>query len=384
MSTGIGVGASMVFAGVKASPSFEYSASAFCADAYPDPVPTINGTPGGTFSAAPVAPSTGTLVIDSSTGRVTLASSDPGNYLVTYTVGGVSESDPFEVLAVQTTGFSYSSNSFSDSGTASPTITGSAGGVFTATTGLSIDANTGVIDLGASTVGGPYTVTYTNTGACQGTPSTFDITITATVRIIANNFAMEFDGQSYVSAGNPTQLQMTGDISVSAWFKTSNSGSQMHIVGRGANYSTANSSWALFRRTNNGIAVQLRAGGAYVYALSPATTFNDGNWHHAAFTREVSSGNLKLYINGSLVVTTTGVTAVLNNETKDTLIGADTDPSEYFTGDIDEVAIWNKALALEDVQTIYNATSNNPGKCANLFTGGLKNGLQYWNRMGDN
>ena len=174
MSTGIGVGVSSVFGGVKASPSFEYSASAFCADSYPDPVPTINGTPGGTFSAAPVAPSTGTLVIDSSTGRVTLASSDPGNYLVTYTIGGVSESDPFEVLAVQTTGFSYSSNSFSDSGTASPTITGSAGGVFTATTGLSIDANTGVIDLGASTVGGPYTVTYTNTGACQGTPSTFD------------------------------------------------------------------------------------------------------------------------------------------------------------------------------------------------------------------
>ena len=55
-----------------------------------------------------------------------------------------------------------------------------------------------------------------------------------------------------------------------------------------------------------------------------------------------------------------------------------------YQGDIDEVAIWNKALALEDIQTIYNATNNNPGKCANLFTGGLKNGLQYWNRMGDN
>ncbi len=204
------------------------------------------------------------------------------------------------------------------------------------------------------------------------------------LELIDNNFAMEFDGQSYVSAGNPTQLQMTGDISVSAWFKTNNSGDALTIVGRGGHYSASTSSWALFRRTNNGIAVQLRAGGAYVYALSPATTFNDGIWHHAAFTREASSGNLKLYINGSLVVTTPGVTAILNNETQNTYIGADTVPNEHFIGDIDEVAIWNKALALEDVQTIYNATSNNPGKCANLFTGGLKDGLQYWNRMGDN
>ena len=204
------------------------------------------------------------------------------------------------------------------------------------------------------------------------------------LELIDNNFAMEFNGtDEYVSAGNPTQLQMTGDISVSAWFKTSNSGDALTIVGRGGHYSTTTSSWALFRRTNNGIAVQLRAGGAYVYALSPATTFNDGNWHHAVFTREVSSGNLKLYINGSLVVTTTGVTAVLNNETKDTFIGADTTPGYYFNGDIDEVAIWNKALALEDVQTIYNATNNNPGKCANLFTGGLGSGLIFWNRMGD-
>ena len=205
------------------------------------------------------------------------------------------------------------------------------------------------------------------------------------LELIDNNFAMEFDGtDEYVSAGNPTELQMTGDISVSAWFKTSNSGSQMHIAGRGANYSTSLSSWALFRRTNNGLAVQLRSGGAYQYALSPATTYNDGNWHNAVFTREVSSGYLKLYIDGSLVRTTGSVTSVLNNETQDTYIGADTTPAEYFNGDIDEVAIWNKALTLEDVQTIYNATNDNPGKCANLFTGGLKNGLQYWNRMGDN
>lgn len=204
------------------------------------------------------------------------------------------------------------------------------------------------------------------------------------LELISNDYAMEFNGtDEYVSAGNPSELQLTGDISVSSWFKTSNSGTQMVIAGRGHIYSSSLSSWCLFRRTNNGIAVQLRSGGAYQYALSPATTYNDGNWHNAVFTREVSSGDLKLYINGSLVVTTPSVTSALDNETQNTYIGADTQPAEYFDGDIDEVAIWNKALELADVQTIYNSTNNNPGKCANLFTGGLGSGLVYWNRMGD-
>ena len=42
-----------------------------------------------------------------------------------------------------------------------------------------------------------------------------------------------------------------------------------------------------------------------------------------------------------------------------------------------------EALELADVQTIYNSTNDNPGKCANLFTGGLGSGLVFWNRMGD-
>ena len=204
------------------------------------------------------------------------------------------------------------------------------------------------------------------------------------LELISNDYAMEFNGtDEYVSAGNPSELQLTGDISVSSWFKTSNSGTQMVIAGRGHIYSSSLSSWCLFRRTNNGLAVQLRSGSAYQYALSPATTYNDGNWHNAVFTRKVSSGDLKLYIDGSLVVTTPSVTSALDNETQNTYIGADTQPAEYFNGDIDEVAIWNKALELADVQTIYNSTNDNPGKCANLFTGGLGSGLIYWNRMGD-
>ena len=81
-------------------------------------------------------------------------------------------------------------------------------------------------------------------------------------------------------------------------------------------------------------------------------------------------------------VTTTGVTGVMQNETKETWIGGATD-GYYFDGSIDELAIFNKALSLSEVELIYNATNDNPGKTGDLFTGGLDSSLVYWNRMGD-
>ena len=55
-----------------------------------------------------------------------------------------------------------------------PTITGLAGGTFSSTAGLSINAGTGVIDLSVSTPG-TYTVTYTTAGSC---PNSSGVSVT--------------------------------------------------------------------------------------------------------------------------------------------------------------------------------------------------------------
>jgi hypothetical protein len=56
-------------------------------------------------------------------------------------------------------------------------VTGTAGGTFSSTTGLSLNASTGAINLSASTPGA-YTVTYTVAGAC-GSSATASVTITS-------------------------------------------------------------------------------------------------------------------------------------------------------------------------------------------------------------
>ncbi len=98
--------------------------------------------------------------------------------------------------------FSYSANTYCANGTdPTPTITGTAGGAFTSTAGLSINASTGEIDLDASTVG-TYSITYTTTGVCPDNQSV-NITINA-----ADNAAFSYSASSY----EPTDADPTPTI----------------------------------------------------------------------------------------------------------------------------------------------------------------------------
>ena len=90
------------------------------------------------------------------------------------------------------------------------------------------------------------------------------------------------------------------------------------------------------------------------------TLVEDGNWHHVACTYD--GAIVKVYVNGNLegsVAYTDGIGAT--NEPL--LIGRDpyTAPARDFTGLIDEVEIFNRALTQSELQNIVNAKS--AGKC---------------------
>ncbi len=154
--------------------TFSYASASYCVGE-PDPTPTITGVAGGTFS------STAGLSINASSGVIDLSASTPGSYTITYTTSGsCSNSSTFAmtITTLEDASFSYSAASYCVANTdPTPTVTGVAGGTFSSTAGLSIDASTGTIDLSASTPG-TYTVTYTTSGACSNS-STQSVTITS-------------------------------------------------------------------------------------------------------------------------------------------------------------------------------------------------------------
>ena len=98
--------------------------------------------------------------------------------------------------------FIYSASSFcSADSDPTPTISGTSGGVFSSTSGLVINASTGVIDLSGSTPG-TYTVSYlTSISSCSAT-GTFDVTIIGSAAVDAGSDQTACAGSSVTLSGS--------------------------------------------------------------------------------------------------------------------------------------------------------------------------------------
>jgi Concanavalin A-like lectin/glucanases superfamily/Lamin Tail Domain/Secretion system C-terminal sorting domain len=180
--------------------SFNYSAASYCVNAS-DPTPTITGLTGGTFS------STAGLSINASTGAIDVSASTPNTYTVTYTTAGTcpnSSNVSVTINALDNAGFNYGAASYCvNASDPTPTITGLAGGSFSSTAGLSINASTGNIDVSASTPG-TYTVTYTTAGSCPNS-SAVSVTINA-----LDDASFSYGASSYTTIGSDPTPTITG------------------------------------------------------------------------------------------------------------------------------------------------------------------------------
>lgn len=97
-------------------------------------------------------------------------------------------------------------------------------------------------------------------------------------------------------------------------------------------------------------------------ATSTAATYDDSKWHHVACVKNEDS-SLSLYIDGVLITSDTALSATTTLANSDPLyIGIDADgTSNDFVGQIDDVKIYNYALAEGTLTTSLNAENPAPG-----------------------
>ena len=204
---------------------------------------------------------------------------------------------------------------------------------------------------------------------------------------IDNNFSMEFDGTNYIDVGNPSELQITGALSISAWVKFT--GNIAPIVSKYESGSAARpKSFGLDgdrSGSNNSPVFFIYSSGTIYSTPTSVKTVDDGNWHHLVGVFNPST-SLQLYIDGQLEQeNTTSIPAFIDNDAVDFVIGAIESlgsPVTFFTGNIDEVATWNTVLSEGTIEAIYNTTNDNPGKAADLSE--TPEGVPVaWYRMGD-
>jgi hypothetical protein len=83
-----------------------------------------------------------------------------------------------------------------------------------------------------------------------------------------------------------------------------------------------------------------------------------GQWHHFAFSKNVDTGDMKLYMNGDLKNTTNATLAdIVTTDLLGVYLGVATNYNESFTGRMDDFRLYNYALSDADVAQLYACTS---------------------------
>ncbi len=184
---------------------------------------------------------------------------------------------------------------------------------------------------------------------------------------VAGPSCLSFDGvDDYVNLGNRSSLQLTGNMTISAWVRMAedNTGQYLGIAGK----LSGGSGYALVRRDDNGFRFWV-GGGASLSGPSSAEPYTDTDWHHVVGILE--GGVAKIYVDGAfnnqvgsgLTVADSGQYAFIGRQYSNYTQG------RFFNGDIDDVRIYSRAL-----------TATQVGSAMTTVPVGPQTGLVgYWN-----
>lgn len=184
--------------------------------------------------------------------------------------------------------------------------------------------------------------------------------------------AFGFDGSSgRISIGNSASLNFgTESFSLEAWFNwNGGGGTAANNIIRKSNYGPGAGSGYWLRvgagKLEFSVGATTQAEGQSII-VAPIST---GIWHHVVGVKD-RSGDVKLYVDGKSVGTVLRQATVTESTSEFPFtIGAwegyPGGPREFWNGEIDDVAVYNRALSAEEARSLFDAGSI--GKCATSF-----------------
>ncbi len=184
-----------------------------------------------------------------------------------------------------------------------------------------------------------------------------------------SGFCLDFDGfDEYVDVGNSNSLNPTQEISVSAWIFTESYTTYPRIVSKETGTIANPYALELFSPTN----IKFLIGDGGTETGTPDINVNLLNkWVHVVGTYD--GEYIRIYVNGRELTDPTTRLGGIPSRTTKVLIGNNPDPTNprQFNGIIDEVKIYNYALAPGEILDEYNSgtTTTVPigGGCPTLF-----------------
>ncbi|MFN8346831.1 MAG: Ig-like domain-containing protein [Spirosomataceae bacterium] len=166
-----------------------------------------SGPSSGNPAGIEIAASGGTYIIPSLTTGMYTVTVTGSNGLTATASTTLTATAPAENPA-----FSYANTGYCQLGTdPQPTIYGNTGGTFTAPAQVTVNPSTGLIDVSASTAGGPYTITYTTNGPCPAA-ATFAVSIVNCVPNATLTNTIIIDNGTVGKANPGDRIRLTATI----------------------------------------------------------------------------------------------------------------------------------------------------------------------------
>ena len=166
-----------------------------------------------------------------------------------------------------------------------------------------------------------------------------------------HGIAMEFDGLGQIDIGNPKQMQIVGNQTIAFWMWTA-------VLDLRRNpYNKSYSGEGTMTLEPNGIMNYFYGaqGGAYV-SVPMNIVVTVKTWIHLAVVRDFTTKTVTWYRNGKAInaIPTAYPTASISNEP---LLIGNGYTGNGFIGQLDDVAVWPRALSAPEMLGLYSATA---------------------------
>ncbi len=189
---------------------------------------------------------------------------------------------------------------------------------------------------------------------------------TTYVDSVVHGNAFRFGGNSsYLSVPDSTELTITTAITLEAWVNptaydlSGPNGLGAWIIGKPGGYQLTLTQLGAVRFQLPGIQFGADA------QLETSSFLPLNQWSHIAGTYDGITGDWRIYINGTQAANTTQV-GTISTTSVSLQIGGTLSPDLFFTGSIDEPAVYGRALTATDIQRIVAANATGKGAGSSL------------------
>ncbi len=159
--------------------------------------------------------------------------------------------------------------------------------------------------------------------------------------------ALEFDGiGDHIVIGNQSQFDLTEGIAVTAWVKVRRFDRNWQAI-----VTKGDTAWRIARDRDRDCVQFAFSSVPKEQLLKGRINVNDGQWHHVAGVYD--GRKMFLYVDGKLDLSAETATSIPVND-QPVYIGENSQrPGRRWNGLIDDVRVYNRALAPQEIEALY-------------------------------